>query len=112
MRIWAGMGAVALAIAAFGCKGEEVKVNINCNGAKDGMQCKLTRTAGESKVKTCWDIAITCNNGTAVSGSACQELAKGEASADHLMPESSFAGMDKCDGAKTTEVKNLKLTAE
>lgn len=104
-----GMVAAALALACAGC---ENKVYVECEGkGEKGFECVVSHKKGSQTAKACWEVNVTCKNGTKVSGSAC-ETVKPEQKVTKVIPLSELKNLDKCDSASETKVENLKLTLE
>jgi hypothetical protein len=105
----------ALLLAAAGCKGaEEVYVHVDCvRTTAPAIECVVKQTKGTAEVEACWDISLTCGNGTVVKAPhTCQKIKDGVTrkttiSGDKLM------GIDQCQAgsgsAPTVKLDNLTL---
>jgi hypothetical protein len=111
LLLLAGIGALLVAAVA-GCKvttGEDMNATVNCKGEKDGIGCEIAQTKGTGEAKVCWDVKLTCKNGTIVSGSGCGQVSNG-GKATHLIPNSALENDEKCDSADNMAVLNMKIT--
>jgi hypothetical protein len=109
------VAAVALlAILASGCH-KDAKVYVECKSAgatlADGMACTIEHQQGDSPVHACWDMNITCQNGTAGKAHGCGDV-QPMAKSSVVMPFSAFGGsLDKCDTVSGSNVDGVTLTA-
>ncbi len=102
------VGAIVMSLAAIsGCK-SEVKANVSCKGAAEGMNCEVSQTLGDSKVTVTWDIKAVCKNGTVVTGEGTGEVSGG-GKVNVLVPNSKLANDEKCDAAESMTIENLKI---
>ncbi|MEW6431176.1 MAG: hypothetical protein AB1730_06670 [Myxococcota bacterium] len=72
-----------------------------------GVDCEVKRTSGDGKLKACWDLDITCDNGGVMSAHGCGTLGAGEPRGTVNMPVSAFSNQDACDVPTSGAVKNL-----
>jgi hypothetical protein len=105
-----GLGVAAAFIAYreyFGKAGVEVR----CQPRPGVVACELRHVKGAASCKSCWDIAVSCKNGTRSIVNACGNVkAKGTTQVD--VPESSFPSLDKCDEAQAIKIENIKVTLD
>jgi putative VirB-like lipoprotein len=73
------------------------KVSVVCAGKADNtVDCTIAEVSGSTKVKTCWDTAFKCENGTKPTINECDEV-------DNTKPTlktialTDFHEIDKCD---------------
>lgn len=76
-----------------------------------GVDCSVRRTAGSSGFEACWDLAITCQNGGEMRGSACHPVAAGVDAGEQNMPVASFSNQASCDVPVSGKVEQLKITS-
>ena len=76
-----------------------------------GVDCSVRRTAGSSSFEACWDLAITCQNGGEMRGSACHPVAAGVDAGEQNMPVASFSNQASCDVPVSGKVEQLKITS-
>ncbi len=99
-----------LASALLACK-SNVRVAVDCKGNKTAIVCSVKHVEGNSNANACWDLHFTCQNGTLVTGSACQTVSKG-ATATKTIPLTQLTNSAQCDRVSSSEVKNLKITRQ
>jgi hypothetical protein len=102
-------------ILLFGCKGEEVKVAVNCVTVADpAVDCELNQTQGKAAVEVCFDFSVTCANGAIVKAPRSCGLVAGGQRSKLRIPGDKLIGFDKCDGAgaPTAVVENIELKAK
>lgn len=97
-------------IAVTGCKPDRVEVR--CQGVdKEGIVCTVTKTDGSKRVKTCWDVTLGCENGTALAAKHLCESVDDKAPVKRTLRETDFPGIDKCDkfAKESLKVANIEL---
>lgn len=105
-----GLCSILVATLALTACQQETRVAVECLGNGAGYQCTLKHTQGGSAAKACWDVAVTCHNGTKAIGSGCQTV-EPEGKATAFIPVSDMKGAEGCDVATTVNVQNLRVTA-
>jgi hypothetical protein len=103
LTLWA-----ATIVALSGCV-EQTELDVECVGDRDGVRCILEHQKGSKPVKACWDVAMTCRNGTSVRGSTCQ-VVEPASKAIARIPAKEMAGLDKCDVVQKSSVENRTVS--
>jgi hypothetical protein len=82
---------------------------INCVGTGQQYECTVRHTAGGSG-RVCWDLRLTCANGTIATANSCVDVTPGQ-TANHNVPTTAFPNWSACDAVSTVEVVNTTSTA-
>lgn len=77
-----------------------------------GVDCLVQRTGGNRGFEACWDLAITCQSGGVMTGSACHSMAAADSKGEQNMPADGFSNQAACDVPASGQVENLKVTAQ
>lgn len=89
-------GSVLLALClACGTNIAPPRANVNCQGQGDAYSCSVAHTSGGAG-QVCWDIRVTCANGTVTSANSCVHLEPG-ATVTHRVPVSAFPNFSTCE---------------
>lgn len=99
---------LAAALTTFACK-QDVKVYVECASTGIAYACTVTHQQGSDAAEACWDVAVTCQNGTRAVGHGCQEV-QPESKASKFIPVSSFTKAEQCDMAAGVAVENIKVS--
>jgi hypothetical protein len=85
------------------------RVFVLCDGSPaGGFSCTVTHTAGSERANACWDIRVSCHNGTLVTGRACQAVGVG-GKATRFVRSSDLSNVNRCNGAASTTVENVTV---
>ena len=114
MRRIFGIGlAFMLSACCFGgSKGPATKALVNCSENASAFSCTVTTTGGGSKnYSVCWDIKVSCTDGTKHEAHNCQDI-QGDSKATATVPAAKFNG-GKCGPGKGAgiSVDNVKITS-
>lgn len=102
---------LALALSLGACA-ERDAARVDCGTpSPNGVDCRIVRTGGDSAFKACWDLVITCQNGGAMTGSTCHEMAAGIGEGSQNMPVSAFSNQATCDAPASGKVERLKIVS-
>ncbi len=77
-----------------------------------GVDCRVARTGGGSTFEACWDLVITCQNGSTMTGAACHTMAASAGEGSQNMPVASFSDQDRCDVPASGQVARLKVVTQ
>ena len=80
------------------------QAQVNCQGTGEQFVCTVAHTGGGAG-QVCWDIKLTCANGTISTANQCVQLAVGETKTQNV-PLSQFANHAACDSVSNTEIVN------
>ena len=84
------------------------EVRVECTGVGLGFSCALSHESGAAKAEACWDIIVTCQNGTQAQAHACGSVEpRGKTSV--FVPIGQMQNADRCDVARTTTVTNMVI---
>jgi hypothetical protein len=84
-------------------------VYVLCDGSPaGGFSCTVTHTSGTAKADACWDIRVSCHNGTLVSGRSCQVVAP-QGKATRFVRSADLSNVNRCNGAASTAVENVTV---
>jgi hypothetical protein len=90
--------------------GEKTSVYVECFGAGSmGYTCTATHKSGSVGADVCWDLVISCRNGTAATGHACSRVEQGGKTSAGI-PLSEVANAEACDAAVGARVANIRVT--
>jgi hypothetical protein len=106
-----GVAYVTIFGLPFGVGATEVYVECRSAGAilASGLSCSITHRKG-SAAHVCWNVDISCANGTRGRASGCGGVEVGAVSSVNL-PFSAFNGsLDRCDAVSSSQVGGLVLT--
>lgn len=78
------------------------QAQVNCQGVGDAYQCTVQHTAGGSG-QICWDVQVTCVNGTVTSANSCVHLEPGQ-TVSHRVPVTQFDNFQACDTVSTVQI--------
>lgn len=95
------LGWLALACT---CNVGGAQAHVACNGQGDQFACTINHTGGGAG-QVCWDIKLTCANGTVSTANQCVQLNPGE-SKTQMVPLSQFSNHAACDSVSNTEIVN------
>jgi hypothetical protein len=95
--------AVSRILAAAGAE-----VHVECTGVGLGFSCALSHDSGSAKADACWDIVVTCQNGTQAQAHACGSV-EPRGTTSIFVPIAQMQNADRCDVARTTTVTNMTL---
>jgi hypothetical protein len=107
-RLIVTTAAVVLASAACG---QPTKAEVSCQEHPQGFNCSVQTKGGSGKnYQVCWDINVTCGDGTKLSANTCQDVG-GDSKAASVVPNNKFTG-GTCKVGKITgiSVDNVKVT--
>ncbi len=105
---------VVAMVGLCGCH-KETKVAVECRSAgatlSAGMACTLDHRQGDSAAQVCWDVNVSCQNGTRGKAHGCGSVDP-QAKSSVVMPFTAFGGsLEKCDAVAGASVDGLVLTA-
>lgn len=105
--------AVGLGIGLHGrVWGPAARVTVSCraagDAAKDGYWCTPKHVGGYQGARACWDLSLTCDNGTRLTEHACAQVSLGQAR-ESMIPYEYSPGVDDCDKIGTASVDNLRV---
>ncbi len=85
---------------------------VNCQTVPGvGIRCSVQHQQGRSSLNVCWDVVITCRNGTRAVGHACQVVNRG-ATATRVIPVSAVTNAAACDLNVGMVLDNLVVTRD
>ena len=87
---------------------KENQVYVECGGSPAGFNCTVTHREGSDHVNACWQVYVECANGAKVTADSCQAVDPGQ-STSKVIPLDKIIGLDKCDAAASTAVRNIVL---
>lgn len=100
------------AVLTLGACAEQNAARVDCGTpGPDGVDCRVARTGGKGAFEACWDLVITCQNGGAMTGSACHAMAAGIGEGNRNMPVSAFSNQAACDAPASGKVERLKIVS-
>ena len=104
---------LVLAASVVACH-KETRVYVECKSAgatlDTGMSCTLDHQQGDVPAHACWDMIVTCQNGTKGTVHGCGDV-RPQAKSNVVLPFSAFGGsLDKCDGVAGANVTGLIIT--
>ena len=97
------LGAITILVSC-GCI-ERTGINVDCVGEKDGLRCTVEHLQGSDTVKACWEVVMSCRNGTEARGGACQIVEPGKKAITRI-PSKQIRGADQCDVISKSSVEN------
>lgn len=97
--------------AYFNFYGGRAEVSVNCQPLVEGFDCLVEHLSGGADVEACWDISLSCANGTTSSAHACSLVESG-GTAEVMVALSEFSSLDQCDQVASGEVTNLVIEDE
>lgn len=77
-----------------------------------GVDCHVARTGGNGTFEACWDLVITCQNGSTMTGAACHTMAAGIGEGSQNMSVAGFSDQDRCDAPASGQVQRLKIVTQ
>ncbi|NUP10651.1 MAG: hypothetical protein HOW73_31795 [Polyangiaceae bacterium] len=107
------LGAVVVGIVFHGAVwGPEARVTVSCRAAgttlKEGYLCTPKHLGGIQDARACWDLSITCKNGTHVSEHVCAIVTLGSAH-ESKVPFDYSPGFEECDEIGSASVDDLRV---
>jgi hypothetical protein len=78
------------------------QAQVNCQGQQSEYVCQVTHTSGPAG-EVCWDVKMTCANGTVTSANACAHVSPGGTS-ERRVPLSAFPEFPSCDSVAGLEI--------
>jgi hypothetical protein len=85
-----------------------VQAYVQCSGNIGGLECAITRTAGNVQSEICWDVTMACRNGARPVGHGCAAVPPGVGSAStHIIPWDLVSNLNRCDQVVESSVANL-----
>lgn len=84
------------------------EVSVQCTADPTGVQCTATHTTGGAKAKACWQVELSCKDGTRHVAPACTVVEPGKTSTV-TVTEQSFSGHAMCDETLKLDVTSLRL---
>ena len=105
----------AVLVSSFGCS-RKVNATVGCFAPgptiSTGLMCTIERAQVIVTTHVCWDVHVTCENGTSGQGRECGDVRPGAGLAV-MMPYSAFNGaLDGCDRAAAVSVSGLTVAAQ
>ncbi|MBK6514725.1 MAG: hypothetical protein IPG04_11525 [Polyangiaceae bacterium] len=95
--------------------GPAARVTVSCRAAGDapkaGYLCTPRHVGGYQSARACWDLALTCDNGTQLMEHVCAQVTLGEAR-ESSVPFEHSAGVDDCDKISAARVDNLRVEVD
>jgi len=86
------------------------QVYVSCQAVGQNVLCSVQHQSGDSAAKVCWTIRFTCANGTAVTGSACNQVGIGVTNQVSI-PETSLTNLEQCDQTQSTAIEGITVEA-
>lgn len=100
-----------VALLPSGCDTGRVEANVACQANQVGMTCSVSRISGTVDANACWDVKLSCRDGTASTAHACHPVPRGEAAASsRLIIWEDFARFADCGVPTSISVENLDIT--
>lgn len=111
-----GYQVLGIAFVLLACKasagGGDVRATVSCEGTNETIDCDVKHVEGSTPANVCWDLRFGCANGTSVTGqNFCQPVQPG-ATVQKRIPLSQLTNASQCDSATTSQVENIKISAE
>lgn len=89
---------------------ETAAARVDCGTpGPEGVDCDVKRTGGTGGFEACWELEITCANGSKMVGSGCGKVAAGANETKVNLPPSGFSNQQACDSPKSGEVQRLTV---
>jgi|GEM_PF-6301766 len=76
-----------------------------------GFSCNVEHRQGTSALHVCWDIVVTCQNGTRAVGHACHDVER-HAPSVATVPESTFTNAAACDRSTAMALEHMVVTEQ
>lgn len=112
----AAIAAVALGVVFHGkLWGPAARVTVTCRAAgsepKEGYLCTPRHVGGYQSARACWDLALTCENGTPLMEHVCAQVTLGEVR-ESAVPFEHSPGVEDCDKIAAARVDNLRVEVD
>jgi hypothetical protein len=92
---------------------ESVSAHVDCKTtAAPSVECEVKQTEGKTEVEVCWDLTVTCNNGTKVTPPRTCGKVKDGGTTNVTIPADRLPNVDKCDGGPKATLENLTLNGK
>lgn len=109
---WASEGRTALHLKLWG---PAARVTVSCRAkgemAQEGYLCAPRHVGGYQSARACWDLALTCENGTNLVEHVCSQVVLGEVRESYVPFEYS-PGVDDCDKLASASVNDLRVEVD
>lgn len=100
-------------LVAFGCKGEEVRANVNCKVTPIAtVKCIVEQSKGTSEVEVCWDFSVACASGATLKAERTCTKVKDGSTESVTVPKENITIEGTCEGDLTAELVNLTLNGK
>lgn len=96
------------ATVTVSCRAKSVEVPVK---AKDGYLCTPSHVSGYLNARACWDLSLTCANGTPLREHVCAQVTLGHVRESEV-PFVYSPGIDACDGIEKASVDNLHVEVD
>jgi hypothetical protein len=83
---------------------------VECAAFINSIHCVVTHKSGPA-LNACWDVVMTCQNGTTLTAHGCQDVAP-SGKAMKMIPESTIPNLKQCDSLVSFKVDNVQITAK
>jgi hypothetical protein len=100
-----------LGLALAAC--ENVSAHVDCKTtAAPSVECDVKQTEGKTEVEVCWDLTVTCQNGTKIRAPRTCGKVKDGGTTKVTIPADKLPNVDKCDGGPKAAMENLTLNGK
>lgn len=95
--------------------GPAARVTVSCQARgerpQDGYACTPRHLSGYQNARACWDLALTCQNQTALVEHVCAQVTLGEVR-ESVVPFEYSPRVDDCDSIADARVDNLRVEVD
>lgn len=107
-RIWEKPPFGPPATVTVSCRAKSPDVPVK---PKDGYLCKPSHVSGYLNARACWDLSLTCENGTPLSEHVCAQVTLGYVRESEV-PFTFSPGVEECDAIEKASVDNLRVEVD
>ncbi len=101
------------ALLASGCDRGRVEAHVACQANQVGMTCSLSRLSGTVDANACWDVKLSCRDGTDSTAHACHPVPRGQgAASSRLIIWEDFPRFANCGVPTSISVENLNIAVK
>jgi hypothetical protein len=98
-------------LALAGC--ESVSAHVDCvTTAAPSVECEVKQTEGKGAMEVCWDLTVTCKNGTKITPPRTCGSVKDGGTTKVTIPADKLANVDKCDAEPKAVLNNLTVNGK
>ena len=109
VRALIGVGLVLGISLMWKAANPENRVIVNCHGTGVAIDCPVEHQQGNDTINACWDVVITCANGSRSTAHACQSVTPRQLITKSI-PLTEVQNAAACDTSVGMRLENLALT--